>query len=38
VYRLFSAGKLFSVKSGGRRLVPEVALEQFIADLIRDAS
>jgi excisionase family DNA binding protein len=38
VYRLIYAGDLFSVKSGSRRLIPDVAVDAYIAQLVADAS
>ena len=37
-YRLIYRGDLFSVKSGRRRLVPETAVEEYIARLTDEAS
>ena len=36
-YRLLSQGELRSVKVGGRRLIPRVAVEIFIAELLEDS-
>ena len=37
VRRLITSGRLFSVKSGHRRLIPDVAVDAYIADLIDEA-
>jgi excisionase family DNA binding protein len=37
VRRLITSGRLFSVKSGNRRLIPDTAVDTYIATLIREA-
>ncbi len=37
VRRLITTGRLFSVKSGHRRLIPDVAVTAYIDGLIADA-
>jgi excisionase family DNA binding protein len=38
LYELMSAGQIESVKIGTRRLIPEVALEEFVARLRAEQS
>jgi excisionase family DNA binding protein len=36
VYDLIGSGQLVSVRVGNRRLVPETALQQYVADLVSE--